>query len=112
VHLINGVMAIHRHGSSGSGRQERRHWSTTAAWWSEYYVRRHGSVVERVLHRSVTDEYETEGNGRAVSLSLSYAYEAWSVRKAERKTGRALETMPILGKLKFAQTIPIYGWKE
>jgi len=75
-------------------------------------LRRHGGVVERVIHRSVTDEYESEGNGRAVSLSLSYAYEAWSVRKTERKTGRALETMPILGKLKFAQTIPIYGWKE
>jgi hypothetical protein len=58
------------------------------------------------------DEYETEDIGRAVSLSLSCAYEVWSVWKSERKTGRPLETMPILRKLKFAQTIPSYGQRK
>ena len=67
-----------------------------------------------LVDRSVTDEYGAvyEGNGRAASLLLRCAYEASSAGKTERNTGGPLETMPIIGKLKFAQTIPIYGRRE
>jgi hypothetical protein len=79
VHLINGVIVIHRHGNSDGTAAVPRHGRSDGTG----VLRRHSSVVERVLWRhsglverdgsttqKVTDEYETEGNWRFFFLAM------------------------------------------
>ena len=88
-------------------RSKSRHQYITSLYCRRPYPKKHQRHGDPSAQRS-------DGTGvirRHGSTTAGWLAASDTVRRTERKTGGPLETIPISGNLKFAQTTPIYGWR-